>query len=1010
MRNLAKLSTLFALSCTTGSAIASFNFNIETSTPASGHPFQIYTVNVDSEHTLKLVEVDTLPAEWCSTPFYTYKPETVSGNSYSKTISYNYKNHKNFNGNVICVYAEDEEGNQQTYSLPQPLTLTPPEINVEEVSSPAFKLEYNEDDSQYLKNHKINFFYRQQHAGKTQNFAFSGTTTAGTDIAITDYQGHIIALADMEENGEWLLKDFPVTLKTSSVTSETSFFLNSLLHDDHDVVLHQQKLSIKGKKVAIEILKRPEVPLDKANYDSGKLSWDIQTPLNITSTRFLMLDDPQRCSNVDAQPNIIHELDGRTHFNFMSKPELHGFFACMQIEDDKGNLFNEPVGWIKQQPKPEIFIDDSVSESKVTSDFINGYALEAETVFINYLSDNGIQNRDYVWSQCQQRSTGTPLNGTEINLVLSDPTLNDRYLCITADNGLGGISHWLSEHKLNLENGLEITENSQLRKASTPYPTQLSIPAALQNATTVSTGCRGVLLAPDLLMSAGHCLANDFHPTNGKWAHSPKTWTYLVAQDELDHRLYSDAQNKLFAAFRAGELSRTEFQTERLRIRDELSKTESSGYDIYYSPYFGRGVSAKLTFSDYVLLDLDTPYSNSQETINYPQPLVYTYPSDFNLTNGEFRAHGIHENNPNSGWRGAKIHSLMPAGGNTVEYTLVNTAGGESGSALWAYDEDLETYGVIGAVRGGGAWSSVWNHGRVTRQALADSRKNQLVTRRNEYQGQEYSYRDLRRAVAKANIELINTIIDSGVEVTKNNNGIEDGWMLARAVDFAIKARNEMLERNNVKHQQKYQQRLDVIKALMLGGADPRLTISKPTRFMTVETGDSVLHYVIRTNAPKVMQAIWLNVTDYAFESQSRTVKNTLGETPMHIAMQLKTDPIISKLLFTDVRNDIFVKNNAGESVINQLLNIKQISTQQVAIIDTVGKAFSYEPKSIDVNGDFSHDSWKQLACYQPELDGQAMTFAQIANLRSDELTKEAFAAIHRLSHISGIDASQHCQ
>ncbi|MCL1079043.1 hypothetical protein D5R81_13865 [Parashewanella spongiae] len=1010
MWNFSKLNAAVLLSLSMSTAYADINIDVQPTTPTNGYPFQSFRVNVDSTESLKQIKVEAYPAQWCRLPYYAFRPEAISGQHFSKDFTFNFRNHKGFNGSIVCVYVEDEQGNKQVFQSHHTLNLTQPNIDINHVNNDTLDFKFVDEISQGQTINKVNYFYRQQHAGTTQSFELNGQAEQGTDIAITDYNGNIIQLAEVDDDGNWSVEGLDIEIHASSVNSGTNFQISSLLKSDHNVTLSSERLLFSGKKVDIEIYQRPQVPLHEKKAESGQLNWGFNTPLSIINTRILMLEQADQCGLAEPQAKIIQEVGQQHRFNFFGKTELHGYFACIQIEDSEGNFFTEPVGWIKQEPKPEIIINDSVDAEVADSDTISGYINGAQQVYITYLSDNGYKNRDSVWNTCESRTSGTLLKDNEIYLELSAPTLNDHYLCIIANNGQDGLSYWMSEHKLNLINGLDIEQNLQPRLPSTPYPTQLNIPSKLQNATIGNPGCRGVLLAADLIMSAGHCEASFFHPKNGEWSYSPISYSYLVAQDEKDHKQYSEAQNDLFVKLRNNQISYEEFQFQRTRLSETLSKFQNSRYNVYFSPYFGNNNTAGPTFSDYVLRNLNTPYSGNQETIDYPQPLVYTFPSSLHLKDGEFRSHGIHENNPNSGWRGGKIHTLMPAGGNTVEYTMVDTAGGESGSALWAYDEDFDTYGVIGAVRGGGAWSSLWNHSRVTRQALSESRAKQLLHRRQAYEGSEYNYRDLRRALAKADLHHINKIIESGVNVNLDGHGNPDGWMLARAIDFAVQAKNKLSQRNNIKHQQKFQARLNAIKALMLGGADPRLTISKPTRYMTTEAGDSVLHYAVRTNAPKVMQAIWLNTTDYAFESQSRQVLNAAGDSPLHVAIDYQVDKTITRMMFADVGEDLFIQDAQGVNVLTKLLSLPSMTNEQIEMIDWIGKAFSYEPVRVNSQGELTHSDWLSLVCHRQQYQGGEFTFNQLADLRKSELPAKATAAIARLGNISGVDASQYCR
>lgn len=993
------------------SAFAAIDIDIQSS--LHDQPLQTFDINIHSDIPLKRAEFTSIPAAYCTSDFFPFQAEPVTGTSISKQLLFNYKQHRYAAGDSVCVFVEDEQGNTLLTASIEKISLTEPNTHIETITNKNFDAQLTIDSTRGDTVNRAEFVYRQQHQGNVYNFAMSGQGSDDTDVVLTAYNGTIIASSSVDENNVWSLDSVPVALSQSSVTSHANFYLNTVATSDPSIVISQQRVNLRGEKVHIELTSRPQDPLIEDQFDSGVVSWDFHTPRSINNISIVLLDEPQSCQQ--SHQNIVKTIDVSGYrFNFLNETELHGYYACLQIEDDTGHKFAEDIGWVRQAPRPEIIITDGIESSLATSNTISGYFVDAQNVSIRYFSNSGANTRDRVLQSCTASQDGTPIDNQSLNLVLSDPTLHDRYVCIMADNGKGGKSVWLSDHALNLTNGISQATNLQQRESSTALPTHLAIPKLMQNSTIANSGCRGVLLAPDLVFSAAHCQAPFFFPTLGKWATAPEKYGFLTPQDEKPQKEYDTARRELYADFQQkGDFSRAAYEAlnqARQALYDELNQYHSSHYNVYISPYFGRSGSAARTFSDVVLRELATPYDRYQSTIEYPYALTYSHPTSLHATAGEFRSHGIHEQTPNSGWRGGNIHVLAAPGTSVVEYTLVETSGGESGSALWAYDETLETYGVIGAVRGGGAWSSLWSHGRITRQSLAHSRAKALQRRQQQAQDTAFGYKELRRALANADIEQLNTIIDSGLNLNINGNNQADGWVLARAIDFAMQAHKKYLTRTNDKHLKKFERRIDVIKALMLGGANPQLTVIKPTRYMDIAPGDSVLHYAVRTNNSDIMKAIWLNTTDYAFESDSRALKNDAGDTPLHIAISNRVNPVLTRLLFADVGQQLFIENSLGESAFKLLLTQGPLSPEGIETIDWVGKAFSYEPVSITETATISNDEWAKLYCAKIDIEGSAYALPQYAQYMQPQVSEAAFAALSRLGNLSGVDASHYCQ
>lgn len=976
-------------------------------------PTDSFAVSVQSDIALKQIEVTSFPAEFCDANLFPYQPQIISGFSHNQTKTFNYGQHKYAIGEHLCVFVEDVAGNQKVVKSASPIALSEPELVVYTAESDAIDSVFESTIEQGLHTHRLGFVYRDEHVGQVINFHLVGRASLGTDVVLTNYQGDIVASGTANDDGIWQIDSVEFPVSASSVVSGANYRIKSVLSSNQNIVLKDERFLIKGEKVVINILSAPEDPINSSDQGSGVVRWDLETGLDIEKRRILLIDTEQSCRQI-AEP-IAHQinLENGYSFNFFNKKQYYGYYACLQIEDSQGRIFNENIGWVREEPKPDIFITQDIDELAGISDTFSATFAGAESVTVKYLSDQGTQSRDVVLRNCESSVQGIPVSNSEFSVVISDVSLHDRYVCLTADNGSGGKRYWLSEFKVNLINGMAIVPNLQHRQPSTPLPTKLDIPANLQHATIANPGCRGVLLSPDIVMSAAHCQAPFFHPENGQWAHAgDKIYGFLSAGDEKEHQLYDNARREIrnyYIENREALGLTSEYLREAYESVAHLSKYHGSQYSVYFSPYFGRSTSAGLTFSDYVLRRLDDPVPNELAPESFPQPLVYRHPSSIHLTAGEFRSHGIHEQTPHSGWRGGDIHVLAIPGTNIVEYTLVDTAGGESGSALWTYDDDLKTYGVIGAVRGGGAWSSVWSHGRVTRQALAESRRKALDVRLSQYEGHSYGYRDLRRAVANADLSIIEDAISSGVDVNRNGQGQPDGWMLARAVDFAVQAYQKMQVRANDKHQQKFFARVEVIKALMKGGANPGLKVIKPTRYMNIAAGDSVLHYVVRENINEIMQALWLNTTDFSFESSHRLLTNDAGQTVMHVAIDNSASHVVSKLLLTDVGPDIFATNTEGVSALSDLLTQDELSIEHVAMIDWIGKAYLYEPVNMDNSGNINHSAWQNLYCYRVNYQGEEVSFNELALRRKNEITPNAFAAITRLGNLAGVDANQYC-
>lgn len=1008
---LKPLPLAIALAAFTTGASAAFDIKIESN--GQNQPFQTFSINIQSDIELKFVEYFSYPAQYCDARFLPYQPQSVSGTEFSTQAHYNYGQHRYTNGDNICLFVEDQQGNQQVFSSADTVALAAPEFFISQVSANDIShLVFNRNNEQGAFVNRADFVFREESAGKSVQFHLTGQASLDTVMQIKTYNGIVAASSPVDSNGHWNINNFNLDLPSDSVSAGRSYYLTSVLAADTSVELARERLSIRGEKVFIDLLSQPLDPIDESQYDSATLRWDLRSPISIRHSRMFIVDGPEYCPR-DGEVNADQGLEiSGTSFNFFQHRDFIGGFACLQLEDDQGRLFNQSAGWARNQPLPEIIVSDDISDQAGYSDTFISYITGAEQVRVRYLSDLGSQSREHMWQTCQLTAggiSGTHLDPQQQLLELSDPSLHDRYLCLSADNGFGGVTHWMSENKLNLMGGNSIVRNLQPRGQSTALPTALEIPPALQGSTIANAGCRGVLLSEDVILTAGHCQAPFFHPPNGTWAFAPDKYGFLAAADEAENRIAEVMERELYERLNNDpDYTYPQFRADRARIAEQYSQYHSSAYHTWFSPDFGPGRSSDRTFADVALRRLTTPYTNPTGTVEYPQPLVYSHPSELHLSKGEYRSHGIHELTPHSGWRGGDIHVLSAPGTSITEYTLVETSGGESGSALWAYDQILEEYGVIGSVRGGGAWSSLWSHGRVTRQELADSRLRQLQSRRDAYQGELFDYRDLRRAVASADIALINNIIDSGVDVNRDGNNTLDGWMLARAIDFAAQAKIKLEQRNNSKHQELFEQRVAVIKALMLGGADPRLNVAKPTRYMSIAAGDSVLHYAVRENNSAMFKALWLNTTDYAFESSARTQVNLSGETPLSIASAQDSQYAIIKMLFADVGDDLQLSNEGN--LLDQLVTADTLSDSQIEIIDWIAKAYLYEPVDIPNNGDISSDNWKILLCHSVDFQGSAYSFNELAQLRRDEVGERATAAIAALGNIAGVDASAyHC-
>ncbi|PVZ71540.1 ankyrin repeat domain-containing protein [Pelagibaculum spongiae] len=1017
-----KTALALFLSCYSLTSYAAVDVSITTSANSESSPVQQFNVSINSDVPLKYVEALEDSVEFCNQYFFLFSPETVNDKHFSFQKIYNYKNHKWANGSNLCVRIEDENGKQYAFASQDSISLAKPDFSLNQVITESVVSDLNTSGSQSLTSFKVEYIYQPNNANAPILFDLSGQLNSDVELTLTPANGSSASADSFKvtsRNGHWQLNDIPISVSADSRFTDHRFTISGTHPLAPDAVLFSQPLTLIGRNLNIDVYQKPQDPINEAVSASATSRWSIRTPVDIVKQRILLLSEANQCqsNNPTAELSIVIERD---NYDFLTNPATHGKYACLQLEDKDGHLFTTDIGWVRKQAAAEIIISDDIAVTEQYFDQFSGYSIGTETLALNYISDEGYLTRERILEKCQTIDSGIPLNTDGFDFVLSEPSLHDHYVCLTANNGKGGVTAWLSDHKINLRDGIEVVHNTQARYPSTPYPTNLSIPEKLQNSTLNNIGCRGVLLSTDLALTAGHCQAPFFHPTNGTWGQSVRRTSYILAQDEQANSIYETTRADLITNYLdnieedadAKAAQREQLRADLKQTIDLYSKYVVSDFRTYISPYFGPRDTAERTFSDFALRDMATPYNGDTTTLNYAQPLVYTYPSDIHLTPGEFRGHGSHENSPMSGWRGGAIHTHLPPGGNAVQYVVVDTVGGESGSALWAYDANLDTYGVIGAVRGGGSWSSVWNHGRVTRQALAHSRAKGLQRRLDNASnnGDMFNYRDLRRALAKADNQHLTNIIDSGVNINLNADGEKDGWLLARAIDFAVAAHNKLLRRNNHDNQQRYEAHVNAIKTLMLGGADPRLTVSKPTKNMNIKAGDSVLHYAVRTNNVKIIEALWLNTTDFDFESISRTMINSAGDTPLHVAINQGVDLSIFKLLFTDASSDIFIDDAQGDNSLDKLLNQDSISDQHVEYIDWIGKAYSYEPISISHNGYITHQDWVPLLCHRIEYKGINYSFNELALLRSNDLTPKAVSAITRLGNRSGVDASLYCQ
>ncbi len=1003
------------LSCYSSVSYAQIDVSITSPSTESSSSIHKFDISVTSDVKLKYIQKNEMSAEYCQSFFYLYKPELINSTTYSSEAIYNHTEHQWLNGENLCLFIEDENGQQFSFSSQDAISLAPPHFIIKQAESKDVASFYEKIVTQGFSSNIVEYVYQPKNLAETINFELSGEVESGYKLTLTDLHSDQVVQQVTSVDGQWQFESLPISVANADRFTSHRYEITGKHQALPGLVLFKQPLNFTGKYLPIDILQKPQDPIDETLRDSGVARWFIDSPVNIVSHKVLMLADSAQCQGSDPVSNIVFDINNQ-QYDFLGSPEAYGLYACLQVEDDLGNLFTQDIGWIRKVATPEIIINDDIDSTTHYSDRFDGYATGAENLSLFYLKDNGHLSREQVLSKCERSNSGIPVDPTSFTMTISDASLHDHYACLVADNGNGGKSHWMSEHKINIHNGLEARRNTQPRYDATPYPTNLAIPETLQNSTLNNLVCRSVLLSDDLILTSGHCITHTPDHANGVWPDSPRqTAGYVIAKDEKAHDVYNTLFAELYSYYennRENDESLTVewLEREAAQLNDLYSKYKRTDIRAYFSPYFGTGTTSAATFADFVLLDLATPYDGDKTKLSFPQPLVYTHPHDIHLTAGEFRSHGSSDEFPMSGWLGGTIHATLPPGGNSPQYVLIDTVGGESGSALWAYDSAFDTYGVIGTVRGGGAWSSVWNHGRVTRQALAHSRAKSLDRRRDNYQGSSFDYRDLRRAVAKSDVALINKIIDSGVNVNLNNQGQYDGWMLARAIDIAVQTKNKLLKRETTKRVKKYQLALNTIETLMLGGADPRLTVSKPTRFMEIESGDSVLHYAVRTDAPKVLEAIWLNTTNFDYESISRQITNDAGDTPLHIAIDEQVDLRLFKLLFTDVGQDLYIKDAQGKSSLETLLVQESINDKQVSYIDWIGKAYSYEPIQIDHEGNISHQDWLPLLCHNFDYQGASYSFNEFAKLRSGSLTPQAVAAITRLGNRSGVDASRYCQ
>lgn len=974
----------------------------------SSSPFtQEYQITINSSVALKSYDVTAIEAEYCDELAFYLPPKNISGNSVTEKISFNYSTESYLNGSPLCALVTDINDVQTYHSSSQIINFEKPRLSLEETTSiNAQGIEINSDNTR----EEVDFYYTGEAKGTNLTFTLSGQANPNTEIKITDIKNNVLFHSRSNNSGEWRFDNVALAIKNNSAGRifET-LYVKSFVDENSSRSLRRLIIRFEGEELKVDVRKSPNDELNSNIYDSGLAVWHLVPSLNVTDSKMLLLDNAEQCNtNYNADVNSIN-VPASGKYDFLKDSTSYNKFACLAISAQDGVHFVTPIGLINREPFASFSVIDDVSAEPVIYDTFSYSAHNAASIDLKYISALHNQSKAEALKSCKANNKGVSPLPTNDTLVLSDKTLNAHYLCLAAKNRNGELSYWVSDSPLNIEGGIVREHNRQERLPASELPTSLPIPESMQGTPWFSGGCSGVLMSPRLVFTAAHCLAFKFHPENGIWAHAgEEVYSYLLKKDRQAQTTYRKERRDLGKYFQANryELGLTvEWYREQIAAISSVNYYTPSTYSVYLSPYFGRGNFAPDALSDLALAKFDIPYQYSLEDVEFAAPLVYSHPVDLNLTRGEYSGHG----DITTHWRGGIIHSNVSPGTNIPGYTLIETQNGESGSALWAYDEDFDSYGVIGSVKGGGVWSSLWNHGDTFRKAMADDRAQALALEKANYQGQPYSYKDAKRAIVRADVTTLKSIINSSFDINVNGNNQDDAWLLARAIELAAKSEKKLNKKETPKRRQEYKNRIAIITALMQGGANPSLTIQNPTRGMIIASQDTVLHYAVRINNVDIFKAIWLNTTNYAYESTSRMITNANGETPLYLAAVNATDMVIVKMLFTDASSDLLTATSQQPAVLDYILSKSELNQHDVAKLDWIGKSYSYIPNSLSGPVDLANSPWKDLVCYQVDYQGNSYSFTELALQREQELTPNAVAAIARLGNLSGVNANNLC-
>jgi len=1001
-----------ALCCTASCwTFGSSSTTIQFDDDAEGRPVIVDDVSFRVEDADGIATVDVFelnPAD-CNGDFFPLIPFDVGGAT-SFSFSQSYANSSFLTDPNdpyhLCVQVIDALGDVSYFLSEAPILLSNIQLDLEVGSLNG---DVAEDPQQY------EFIFDSEDVQYV--LSLSGSGSPGATVRLRDSNGNVVAESTpIEANRKWSLEGLTFAIDAEQLSVRNNFFLGLVYESNgQEFIVNEKQLAVNGGKVDINIVEHFDTPIQPNAPRSGYLQWDILTSLSVNH-RLLLLDEQGACASGIYDENASQVLTTGSVFTFA---ERHfGRYACIEVVDKNGRRFVADLGLVQGVAKPEItIVDDLSTDSPYVDEFIWQVTDTLETtVKVSLVVD---RNADV---NCALQN-GTVIDRVEgdngyYRLALANPFYNGQRLCVQVENALGGRSAAVSSVPLRLANDPGSREPTGSRIAPTPYPTRVNIPAAMQNSTVYWLGCRAAMLARDVIVTAGHC----GRPTRplGQFT-TGHHYGATLPSDELLLRDYQDSRREVYDFVRENRENLTSEEIANLFIafnEETPYPLPSFDADRYTSPYYGPNLFAAADFADYSLIRLKGAIE--RENLEYAMPLVYTHPTSLHLQDGEYRGHNVIEQPaddpfPFSGWKAGTIYTKGPGFHNAYAalLTVDDTIGGESGSSLWAEDPSLGVVGVVGSVRGGGAWSSTWLHGAVTREELAKSRGRELIERLENAQPGNYSYRAFKNAAVSGDAEQVRQILNAGVDPNVNRKGQVDGFILARVIEFTQNVKNSIEKKATAKRLQKYQNYLDTLEVLALGGADPRLPVlaNIPSRKVT---GDTPLHIAVRTGNPDIVKTLWFNFTDYAFETESRIVANSLGNTALHEAIMARVDLEIIKYLFTDVGTDLFTENQQGDTAIELLLGAESFTPWHTDVSDWVGKAYLYRAAVLSGNTGAPFRQrvdaeWKRLLCESHDWNGHRYRVGQLLQVRQQDMSDALQGALQRMSNISGIDAAYIC-